>query len=786
MAHAVNNPFVALHCRLAPRKGLVLVCAGLLCLGAALTAFSFTPAEDVRSLLPEGRGNIARDFALLHRAPFLQRLAISVGGNGTDPGAAADSLAAALQGPEFRLVLAKAPAGAGNPLEALAKNLPLFLEPEELADVDLSRAGITAALPETKRLMLSPAGPALRAVAAYDPLNLRRIFLHRTAPMQAAGLRPSLDGHMLSADGAYALVLAEPARPMSDSAAAGRVMQRIQAAAAELPPGVQVLVAGGHRHAAANAAAIKHDLAKVLPISGCLVLAIFLWGIRNLRALPAFAVPVISLAFAVAAVLGLFGSVSGIVMGFGAILLGITSDYALHVYFAVQGAGGIAAGLRQVTRPLFLGAGTTALSFAALLLSDIPAVWQAAVLSLLGIGVALALSLVLLPLFLKDTDGPGAVQPATVPKSTAFSVWNPRLVLCWGMVLALLVGFGSQAFIDADMRRVAYLPEAVRHDEEALRRIWSDNTLHAMLVVAQADREQALERNDAVWRALNNPALGTPPAYVFSLAPFMPALRTQEQRRQGWSAFWAPRHEEVLAYLQAAAKDAGFTGEAFRPFADSLQTPAPPISGGLPGVGTARLLLGAEEDDTTYLYTLIPQNYTPSPGVRRALEAAGAVLISPEAFRQELGQAVVDDVRFFAFPALLLLLPLPLLLRSFASAASALLPPAAGVCAVLAVFGVFGSGLNLFHLVALPLVVGLAVDYGIFVVHSWGTAQAPLVRRTVLLCLLTSCAGFSGLLVAEHPALASLGQTVSVGLLAAGAMALLVLPRLTGAAKEQA
>jgi predicted RND superfamily exporter protein len=76
-------------------------------------------------------------------------------------------------------------------------------------------------------------------------------------------------------------------------------------------------------------------------------------------------------------------------------------------------------------------------------------------------------------------------------------------------------------------------------------------------------------------------------------------------------------------------------------------------------------------------------------------------------------------------------------------------------------------------------VLALSVDYGVFMTARLGGAVSAETERAVLLSGLTSLSGFGALLLARHPALFSLGLTVSLGLFAALISALVLLPCLT-------
>ena len=83
---------------------------------------------------------------------------------------------------------------------------------------------------------------------------------------------------------------------------------------------------------------------------------------------------------------------------------------------------------------------------------------------------------------------------------------------------------------------------------------------------------------------------------------------------------------------------------------------------------------------------------------------------------------------------------------------------------------------------ALPVVLGIAVDDGVHLVHRYLAEGGDVARavassgRAVVLTSVTTLAGFSTLCLAHHPGLVSFAAVLSVGVAAALVFSLLVLP----------
>ena len=88
--------------------------------------------------------------------------------------------------------------------------------------------------------------------------------------------------------------------------------------------------------------------------------------------------------------------------------------------------------------------------------------------------------------------------------------------------------------------------------------------------------------------------------------------------------------------------------------------------------------------------------------------------------------------------------------------------------AMIASIKILGLPVNLFNVLAFPLVLAVGIDYGIYVLlalHQPGDRKSLLVGilKPVLLSGLTSVAGFGSLGFAENPSLSGLGLLCAIG-----------------------
>ena len=770
----------SLYHLLRARATLVVASGVLLVLIAGVVATRFVVREDVTTLMPASPPHLAEQFFILREAPLLQGLTITVGGE--DPARSAAILASALRGPEFFQVFAGAEAGfTPATLARICALSPGLMTEDGFAALPglVTEEAIRVSLERNVRVLQSPGGFALRELLALDPLGICANTLRDLAPASGKD-GPRLEaGRLVSADGKYAMILAEPVASVGDSKASVAVMERVRAAIRALPEGTEVLVAGGHRHTEANAGVIQGDMLRILPLSlGCLVL-FFLVFIRTVRGVALFLLPTASLAVASACTGIVYGSLSGIVLGFGSVILGITADYAIHVFYAVRSGKDVGESLARVSRPLLLGALTTLGGFAGFFASAIPCIVQMTVFAICGVIAAVVLALVVLPLCLQP-EGKAFSGPKTPCRTVHLS---RRLVVLWGVTILTLSVLLYTVPVDGDVRKLSYTPATVATDEARTREIWGGLRDTAMFAVRAATREAALEKNAMLWRELVSlpAANGFDRAAITSLAPFLPPLSLQKERHARWKAFWRENGPETVTRLHRLLAKTDFSDEAFAPFADWVaSSPEPIVAETLSGLGLPLPLLFLRQTATeAYVYSLVPTD-KPSSMFLETLARHDAIYVSGQTFRDSLADATHDDLRRFGLWSLVMIVGMAgVALRSPRRMGIALFPVALGLMSVLAVFNLCGLSLNIFHAMALPLVMALSVDYGVFMLARLEGTLDPDSARGVLLSGLTSLSGFGALLLSRHPALFSLGLTVTLGLAASLVAALCLLPRLT-------
>ena len=119
--------------------------------------------------------------------------------------------------------------------------------------------------------------------------------------------------------------------------------------------------------------------------------------------------------------------------------------------------------------------------------------------------------------------------------------------------------------------------------------------------------------------------------------------------------------------------------------------------------------------------------------------------------------------------------------RSITHSLLAAMPLALGMLQTLGLMGLVGIDLNPANLIGIPLILGIAVDYGVHIMHDALERPGPYrisasTANSVLVDALTTILGFGALMVASHRGLESLGRVLTLGVTTCTLTSLILLP----------
>jgi len=768
----------------------------LIVVAASLVARHIEVREDALDLLPSEA--VRHDTRALQRLGVMDRVFVSLeartdAGQPTGEGPPArllescERLGRALShSPRFREVVYRFPAATAL-LDQLWVHLPVLMSAADLQQLAprLTAEAVHKALTEDFLLLTSPAGLLLKEQILRDPLAMAPPLLRRLHVLQGDGAVTLRDGFLTNRRGDACLLWARSAAPLTDSFVAEEVAAVLDAAVGDsLLPGVTMTVVGSLPHTLSNAHLVRHDLGRLLPMAVVALLVLLLGVLRDLRAVLVVAIPFLAIPIAIALLRAFYPQVSAVSLGFGIALLGICVDFALHLFMALSREP-TAAALARLRRPVALAATTTIGVFAVLLLSDVPVHRQMAVLAGGGMSAAVVITWWLVPTLIRGgAPPPRDRRPLRLVMRTGRG--GVRLA-GWGACLLLGLWAWPHLHYNGDLKTFDHPTPEIERDEARFHAQWDTSGDRAFLLARGRDLATALDVNDEVYAVLRSRGVSD----AQSVAPLLPGPRVQARNRDAWRAFWGERRAQLTVDIEGAARELGFAPDAFAPFLAWLEAEAPPLEPQSLLASPLAPLLGslvspATGDGGPALVATLVRDADLAGGEATALEAAihGVRVVSATRWRNSVEALLKDNsLRLSLTAGALTLVLLAVALRRPRPVIAAGAPVLSAVAAI-GLFGwATGGEINPLHVLMGVMVIGLSVDYGVFIVSAVEGTDSGTTFLAVTLCAASTMTGFGVLALADHPALYTLGTTVLAGIGAAWVTALWITPLLLGAGR---
>jgi predicted RND superfamily exporter protein len=687
----------------------------------------------------------------------------------------------------------------------------------------LTRAEMTSQFHLNEAMLAAP-GPAAGALAKSllrDPLRLHEFIEKRLMASRPMKTYENSDA-FLSEDGHSLLIRIAGIKPPSDLAFCKQFTGSLSTLAARVNTDkLRLDLSGAYPIAAQSERSIRRD--SISSVIGSIVCLALLFLIVFRRAIRLFTITFIPVAVGVLYGFGVYSlfshQVTPLTAVIGAVLAGVGIDYSVFYivhYLERRSAGRApvdAAGdtIHTIGGALFAAWVTSVVGFIAVVFATIPALQDFSIVGSLGLAGALIGATFLLPALLVLMDqwkrillarfGRHALEATEGESVFRVSIrpllsWIDRHALrCMGVsasllmaaVIALLIA-GPRLGMESDPTVLHPRPNPPLDAQvEIARRMGS--APDSLIVHLQAATPQALvalahRASDQLHSAGAREAGVTS---TFGLATFLPDPARESSRLAQVGPALAT---QVESDFDAVVEGSSFSAKAYEPYRTFLRmllTPghAPGIAEMLPYPQLFQTflprqitadVLPTEAITLVFLAQAMDQRSTREATISRlrALlkDLPGATLTGMAVLSVDTEATIHHDLpRLILAAVLIVALYLLLHFRSITDALLAVLPTICSLTFLLLVARLLGAKMNLANIVAVPLLIGIDVDYGIFLVSVTRrtTDRAQLLDRaaasslSVVVCASATLLGFGSLAFTSVPAIRSLGWAVAIG-----------------------
>lgn len=655
----------------------------------------------------------------------------------------------------------------------------------------------------------SPLGSALTSRILRDPLRIHELIAGEMQSGMGAGETWNGGDDLIDPTAHHLLIRIVADQPATDLDFSAKLMAAVARSADRAnTTHLRMAYSGGYAIADHNHQIIRSDMIWNILSAAAMLQALFVFTYRNRLA---FALAFLPVGAGIAAGFGIYAlfnsDLTPAVAAIGGILAGLGIDYSIHVLSFQDGRRGrstrsarsaawISAGS---IRDLSLAALTTIIALVVIAFSGVAALKQFAILASFGLLATLAASVTLLPavgvlLPIRISDRASLPPRFPIGKLVAWCVARRRSCLA-SFTLIVIVSLGVMAIrlpgwamFEDDLHSLHPQPNPPLATQERIATIFG-SIADAWPILIQAGSKDELVRRAAQAEAMiRDHAEGLPAGIrgVMGIHRLIPAGSTVAQRRAALAKLDA---QQVIADFRQAIVATPFAPDAFEEYLRHLASLLQGVS--IPTVedlsrypDVARILLPRERTAGAH-QTLLWLQLERSPRtaaereavirhLHRQLDSLDAAPVGMSIARYEIEREVRRLLPLLGLASIAAVFGLILLrLGSWRDALLAMAPTLFGAMLIFAAMLLMDWRFNLMNLVALPMVMGVGVDYGIFIVGVAGrggisrSGRPPAALSSgihaVTLCAATTLLSFGSLVASHTPAIQSLGLVLIVG-----------------------
>ncbi|MFA7556035.1 MAG: MMPL family transporter [Spongiibacteraceae bacterium] len=475
-----------------------------------------------------------------------------------------------------------------------------------------------------------------------------------------------------------------------------------------------------------------------------------------------------------------FGSVHLLTLVFGASLIGISIDYSFHFFADRLGGGSSWTGkiaIRRIFSGISLGVVTSCLGYAGLCFAPFPGMQQMALFSTVGLLAAFITVVSLFPYL--------AARPAFKQGQSIRLQWADRYATClsWSpvkvvLLLVLLGGvslFGMvQLSVNDDIRLLQAASPSLRAEEQRVMTILERDLSNQFLLVEGDTVEQLLQREERLQLRLIELQQRGELERFDAISRQLPS-----QLRQRNNVALIQQHLLAdPALLATYTQTLGLDATVINQFTAHYQTPPQQFLKLEDWLASAaadpwrHLWLGKTERGYASVVALYGGQQQPLFALEQTTDKV--TLVDKVTDISNLLGDYRQRVAVLVTGSYLLIYLLLCYRYGFLKAVRVMLPPVLAVLVALGSLGWMGQALNIFHLLALLLVLGIGVDYTLFLEE--GIEHRDSTMLAIILSALTTLLSFGLLALSNTPAVHAFGITVLMGI----SICLLLAPMLCG------
>ncbi len=664
------------------------------------------------------------------------------------------------------------------------RNLPVFLEDQDYKKIDnrIYPDSLKQTFESGYRQLMSPTGFVTKDYFLKDPLNFTRLGLAKLQELQVGDDFSIYKNYLITEDRQNIILLLKPAIPASETNRNEKFIAALEKTVTGLNndyPSVEASYFGGVLYSLANADRIKKDIRLTMGIAVSLLLLLLVFFYRKIYVPLLLFLPSILAGITAIAVLSIFkGSVSAISLGIGAILLGVTLDYALHILTHFRNNRNVEHLYRDITKPVLMSSVTTAIAFLCLIFVRSEALNDLGIFAAVSVLLSSIFALILIPLFYNP--GKKEVERKTFLDKVAAVDYSKVKPLLFAVVAIFIISlfFFNKVDFNSDLSKLNYEPPEIKKLEQEVESL-AGRTGKSIYMVSYGNTvDEALLQNNKLYQRLQDFENEGLIQNYSSIGGVIHSTTTQDEKIQNWNSFWTPSKKDSLKdNLMNISERFGFRAATFNEFYDLIQKDFKTI--GLNDYKEAGSLylndfISEGEQLATVTSTVSLEEEKTDEFISYFADEPGIFALDRKAMNQNfLGNLRSDFNRLILTSVLAVFIVLLISYRNLEISLFTLLPIAVTWICALGIMVVLDIEFNILNIIISTFIFGLGLDYSIFITNAClneyekGSYELRTYQTSILISVITTLLGMGALIFAQHPALRSVSVISIIGVLTA-------------------
>lgn len=666
-------------------------------------------------------------------------------------------------------------------------HLPYFLDIEDYQRIEekIAKDSVELQVENNLRTLMSPTGIVAKDFIVADPLGISFIALQKLRESNVSDNFQLIDGYLVTQDESTLLIFIDPVLSGSETERNADFVNRLNEIKDRLNASydgkTQIEYFGPSFIAVANADQIKTDITTTVLVSlSILMLLLMLYYKKIYVPLIIFIPSLFGGLCALMCMYFLKDSISAISLSIGAVLLGVTIDYSLHILTHYKNISSIELLYKDIVKPLIMSSTTTAVAFLCLLFVHSEALQDLGIFASISVVMSAIFSIVIIPHLYRPKSIEGMRRKSILDRLAVYEFEKNKFLIfsCLALIAVSVFTFNKVGF-DDDLAKLNYVPEDIKATERKLEQSTDLTSKSLYLVLYGENVDEVLQNNLDLAEQLRLAENNEDIISYNSVSSIVLSQTEQAKRFESWQNFWGEqKREELQNNLVESGQRIGFKTETHQRFydliSDSIQSVELERYIEIEGFFTDEFI---NERDGFYTVASIVkvEDEKRASFVKSIAESRKDVVVIDRKQLNEtyLGHLKDDFNSLINYSFIAVILILWYFFRRLELVLISLIPIILTGFVTMGVMGLFDIQLNIFSTIVTTLIFGHGIDFTIFMTsalqkeHTYGKSELTTYRTSILLAVLTTILAIGALVFAHHPALKSISLLALIGVMSA-------------------